>query len=71
MLSRYINLVQLVKLHTTANTKSQHWHLLHMVSVYVACALNSFYYFGIVITRETFGLPAVVFLESSIMPTDD
>ena len=40
--------------------------------VYVTNAQNSFYYFRIVVTQVTFGLPAVAaFLESSKMLIDD
>ena len=43
-----------------------------MVSVYIACAQNSFYYFRAVVTSAAHGLLAVaVFLESSKMATAD
>ena len=42
------------------------------MSVYVARAQNSFYYFRMVVTRATLGLLAVAtLLESSKMPTGD
>ena len=43
-----------------------------MVSVYVACAQNSSYHFGTVVTHVTFGLvPVAAFLLSSNMPIVD
>ena len=43
-----------------------------MVSVYVACAQNSFYHFRTVVTHVTFGfLAAATFLLSSNMLTTD
>ena len=41
---------------TAANIVSQCWHLLSVVSMYIAGAQNSFYYFKTVVTHATFDL---------------
>ena len=62
----------MIKTDTTTNICSRCWHLLKMMSAYIAHIQNSYCYFRMVVTCATFDLLAVAaLLELSKMAISD